>query len=139
MAHIKRRLPPRQVANAFHIYARLFVYVRRYWPALIIAGIASMAIPAYDAWFIRFLKPLLNQGLMEKDRAFLMWAPFLVLGVFMLRGVASFLSNYYIASGSRNVIMCLRQESFCTFTTFALAFLRSHHDRTSLVRVVVRR
>lgn len=111
MAHIKRR-PPRHVANAFHIYVRLFAYVRQYWLALVVAGLASMAYSGVDAWFISFLKPLLNKGLMDKNHAFLTWAPFLVLGVFIVRGIASFLSNYYIASASRNVIMQLRQDLF---------------------------
>lgn len=114
----KPRLKPksknenRQVANAFHIYARLFKYVRRYWIALVIAAVASMAYSGIDAWFIYFLKPLLNKGLVAKNRHFLMLAPFLVMGVFMLRGIMSFFSNYYIASASRNVIMCLRQDLF---------------------------
>src|SRR5262245_1288652 len=92
---------PKQVANAFYIYKRLFKYVRRYWSALLIAGLASMCYSGVDAWFIYFLKPLLNKGLVEKDHEFLEYAPFLVLGVFMLRGIASFFSNYNIASASR--------------------------------------
>src|SRR3990167_7406481 len=89
---------PRQVANALHIYKRLFGYVRLYWPALVIAGIGSMMYSGVDAWFIYFLKPLLNDGLVAKDNHFLKLAPFLVLGVFVIRGVASFLSSYFIAS-----------------------------------------
>lgn len=102
----------KQVANAFYIYSRLFVYVRRYWWALLIAIIASMLYSGVDAWFIYFLKPLLNKGLVARNNHFLSVAPFLVLGVFILRGVASFFSNYYISSSSRNVIMCLRQDLF---------------------------
>jgi subfamily B ATP-binding cassette protein MsbA len=100
------------VANAFHIYAKLFAYVRHYWVALLIAGVASMAYSSIDAWFIYFLKPLLNKGLVIKDHHFLSWAPFLVLGVFALRGLSSFFSSYYMASVSRDVIMCLRQDLF---------------------------
>lgn len=103
---------PRQIANAFYIYSRLLTYVRRYWPALIIAGVASMMYSGVDAWFIYFLKPLLNKGLVAKNHHFLHYAPFLVLAVFLLRGAASFFSNYYIALASRNVIMCLRQDLF---------------------------
>lgn len=103
---------PRKVANAFHIYSRLFFYVRRYWLLLLIAGVASMFYSGVDAWFIYFLKPLLNHGLIEKNQHFLVFAPFLVLTVFICRGVASFFSNYYIASASRSVIMCLRQDLF---------------------------
>lgn len=103
---------PKQVANAFYIYSRLFTYVRRYWPALLIAGVASMVYSGVDSWFIYFLKPLLNNGLVGRDNAFLKMAPLLVLGVFFLRGIASFFSNYFIASASRGVIMNLRQDLF---------------------------
>lgn len=110
MAQVKPET--RQVANAFHIYSRLFKYVRRYWPALIIACVASMVYSGVDSWFIYFLKPLLNKGLVAKNHAFLEKAPLIVLGVFIIRGFSSFFSNYYIASASRNVIMCLRQDLF---------------------------
>lgn len=103
---------PKQVANAYQIYKRLFAYVRRYWVALVIACVASMCYSGVDAWFIYFLKPLLNQGLVAKDRHFLLFAPILIMGVFVFRGVMSFLSNFFISSASRNVIMCLRQDLF---------------------------
>ena len=103
---------PRQVANAFYIYSRLFNYVRRYWLALVIAAVASLVYSGVDAWFISFLKPLLNKGLVAKNHRFLAMAPLLVLGVFIMRGIASFFSNYYISLASRNVIMHLRQDLF---------------------------
>jgi len=102
----------KQIANAFHIYSRLFKYVRQYWLPLIIAVIASMVYSGIDSWFVYFLKPLLNEGLVEKNRHFLKWAPVLVLVAFGLRGIASFFSNYNIAFVSRNVIMRLRQNLF---------------------------
>ena len=108
----KARKEPVNIANAWLTYKQLFGYVRRYWPSLAIALAASMVYSGIDAWFIYFLKPLINKGLVARDRGFLKMAPFLVLGVFMLRGVASFFSNYNIAAVSRNVIMKLRQDLF---------------------------
>lgn len=101
-----------QIANAFHVYRRLLRYVRRYWFAVFIAMIASMVYAEVNAWFVSFLKPLLNTGLVAKDKAFLQIAPVIVLGVFVLRGVASFFSNYFMSSVSRHVIMQLRQDLF---------------------------
>ncbi len=108
----KAKIDPKNIANAYETYKRLFTYVRRYWPSLVIALVASMVYSGIDAWFIYFLKPLINKGLVAKDREFLKMAPLLVLVVFMLRGLASFFSNYNIASVSRNVIMKLRQDLF---------------------------
>jgi subfamily B ATP-binding cassette protein MsbA len=106
------KLKTRQVANAFHLYMRLFAYVKRFWPAIVIGSIGSMCYSGIDAWFIKFLQPLLDKGLVEKKHSFLMVAPFMVMGIFLLRGVASFVSNYFITSASRNVIMTLRQDLF---------------------------
>lgn len=103
---------PKRIANARVIYVRLLSYLSKYWPALIAALMGSMLYSGIDSWFVYFLKPLLNQGLVEKNKEFLKWAPILVLMAFALRGVASFTTNYFIAFVSRNVIMRLRQDLF---------------------------
>lgn len=116
------KVEPKQINNAFVIYKRLFTYVRRYWVSLVVAMVASMVYSGIDAWFVYFLKPLINKGLVEKNREFLRMAPLLVLFVFMLRGLASFFSNYNIASVSRNVIMRLRQDLFAHFQKLPARF-----------------
>ena len=135
MAVISRNMlkaKPQNVANAMQIYSRLFTYVRRYWGALVIATVASMVYSGIDAWFISFLKPLLNRGLVDKNKHFLAYAPLLVMGVFMLRGFASFFSNYYMASASRNVIMKLRQDVFAHLQKLPAKF----YDHTSTGHVL---
>jgi subfamily B ATP-binding cassette protein MsbA len=102
----------RTATNAAIIYARLFHYVRRYWLSLLIAIIAGMAYSGIDSWFVYFLKPLLNKGLVEKNQHFLQWAPLFVLLAFAARGITSFFSSYNISLVSRNVIMRLRQDLF---------------------------
>lgn len=100
------------IANAAVVYSRLFKYVRKYWPFLILAMLGSILYSGIDSWFVYFLEPLLNEGLVKKNSEFLRWAPILVLVAFALRGVATFFSNYFIAYVSRNVIMRLRQDLF---------------------------
>lgn len=102
----------KSISHGFVVYSRLFTYVRRYWVSLVIAMVASMVYSGIDAWFVYFLKPLLNKGLVARNEHFLRMAPLLVLVMFALRGIASFFSNYNIASVARNVIMRLRQDLF---------------------------
>ncbi len=130
--HPRLQFKPKQVANAYHIYSRLFTYVRRYWLALVIAGVASMLYSGVDAWFVYFLKPLLNRGLVARNHHFLSYAPFLVMAVFMLRGVASFFSSYFIASASRNVIMRLRQDLFAQLQRLPAGY----YDQTTTGQVL---
>jgi subfamily B ATP-binding cassette protein MsbA len=115
------------IANALTVYSRLFVYVRRHWLSLMVALLASMLFSGIDAWFVHFLEPLLNKGLVGKNHEFLRWAPLMVLTAFMLRGLASFFSNYNIASVSRNVIMQLRQDMFAHLQRLPANF----YDHTS--------
>lgn len=127
---------PKHVANAFVIYKRLFQYTRQYWPALVIALVASMIYSGIDSWFVYFLKPLLNKGLVEKNRDFLRLAPLLILVVFMLRGTMSFFSTYYIASVSRNVIMRLRQDLFAKLQKLPASFY-DHSTSGQIISVML--
>jgi subfamily B ATP-binding cassette protein MsbA len=102
----------KHIENAFVVYARLLTYVRRYWVSVVIAIAASIVYSGIDSWFVYFLKPLINKGLVAKDHGFLKMAPWLVLFAFGCRGIASFFSNYNIASVSRSVIMTMRQDLF---------------------------
>lgn len=112
LRHKKQPIKPVKIENAIIIYRRLFLYIRRYWPALIVAMLASLLYSGIDSWFVYSIQPLINKGLVEKNREFLHWAPIIVMFVFMLRGIVSFFSTYSIAMVSRSVIMQLRLDIF---------------------------
>lgn len=122
--------------SAFVIYSRLFKYIRGFWLPLIIALAAGMVYSGIDAWFVYFLKPLLNKGLVKHDPHFLALAPLLVPLVFMLRGLASFLSNYNIASVSRNIIMRLRQDIFAHLQKLPASFY-DHSSSGQILSVIL--
>lgn len=94
--------------------------------------IGSAVYSGVDSWFVYFLKPLLNEGLVAKNQQFLRWAPLLVLVAFAIRGSASFLSNYFIAYASRNVIMRLRQDVFAHLQRLPARF----YDNSSSAQVL---
>lgn len=108
----KRPIKSVKIENAALLYKRLLGYIRHYWFALLIAMIASLLYSGIDSWFVYSLEPLINKGLVEKNREFLHWAPIIVMLVFILRGLVSFFSNYSIAIVSRSVIMRFRLDIF---------------------------
>lgn len=125
-----------KVSNAWHIYVRLFTYVRRYWLALLTALLASIVYAGIDSWFVYFLEPLLNKGLIQKNQDFLKWAPLMVLLVFMLRGLASFFSTYNLASTSRNVITVLRRDLFAHLQRLPASFY-DHTTTGNILSVIL--
>jgi subfamily B ATP-binding cassette protein MsbA len=134
MAQSKQQV--KSIASIRVIYPRLLTYVRRYWPALIIAMVASMTYSGIDAWFVHFLEPLLNKGLVARNHHFLHAAPMMVFVAFTLRGTASFFSNYCIASVSRNVIMSLRQDMFAKLQQLPTRFY-DHATSGQILSVII--
>jgi subfamily B ATP-binding cassette protein MsbA len=97
------------------VYRRLLTFVKDYWPAFIIAIVANMVYSGVDAWFVHFLKPLLDQGFIHRDAFFISMIPIIILGIFLVRGVAGICSTYFMAYVARHVVMVLRQKMFRHF------------------------
>lgn len=94
------------------LYSRLFSYYKLYTKLIFIALIGLCLFSLVDAGMIYFVKPLIDQGLGKADSHTLQLGALLVVGIFFLRGLASFTSNYTIAYISSKVIYRIRQQAF---------------------------
>lgn len=94
------------------IYKRLLSYVWPYRLAFILAIFGNILYGVVDASLVRLFKPLIDDGFVARDEAFLQWIPFIVVGIFMLRGIASFCSTFCMGWVGRNVVMNIRQQMF---------------------------
>ena len=99
-------------ATSLQLYLRLLRYVKPYWVpfALSIAGMVVTAItePAFPA----LLKPLLDGSFVHKEGGLLVWLPALIVAVFLVRGFASYLSDFTIGWVANKVVMDLRNAMF---------------------------
>jgi subfamily B ATP-binding cassette protein MsbA len=99
-------------ANSLQLYFRLLGNVKPYWVpfALSILGMVVTAVtePAFPA----LLKPLLDGSFVNKQGGLLTWLPALIVGLFLVRGVASYASDYAIGWVANKVVMDLRNAMF---------------------------
>ena len=94
------------------LYLRLLEYVRPYWRIFLVA-VASMAVvAASEPAFPALLKPLLDGSFVNKDPASIRMVPPLLIGLFLLRGVFTFISAYAIAWVANRLVMDLRALMF---------------------------
>ena len=114
-------------ANGFQTYRRLLQYAKHYWVAFLIGIIGTILLSAADAGFAWVLKPILDKGFIAKDTLFIKWLPLGIVIAFILRGVAGFMSNYFMTSAGRNVVMRFRQEIFAHLLKLPARF----YDNTS--------
>ena len=65
-----------------------------------------------DTAFAALIKPLLDGSFVDKDPETIRLFPFVLMGLFLLRGISGFISTYGIAWVGRNIIKTIRQEMF---------------------------
>ncbi len=109
------------------VYMRLLSYVWPYRYAFVLAILGNLLYGGVDAGMIKLLEPLLNEGFVNHNRTFIQWIPFAIIGIFVIRGLATFLSSFFMGWVGRNVVMNFRQEMF----THLLKLPTSYFDRTT--------
>lgn len=99
------------IDNKTAVFLRLIAYLKPYWWAFILVVI-GFAIGAgsevASAKLFEYIIDAINQD--DKTRKF--WFPFLVILLFICRGLASFLGGYYSAFMARSLVYEIRTEVF---------------------------
>lgn len=102
-------------AGALTTYRRLLGYAARHpWWAL--AGLFGMVFDAaVAAVFVRLIQPMLDTLFIDRNPQTIFWMPLVIVGLFLVRGVATFMADYGLACIGRNVVETLRGEVFARY------------------------
>ncbi|WP_435978680.1 lipid A export permease/ATP-binding protein MsbA [Psychrobacter sp. DM4] len=90
---------------------RLLRYLKPYWWALSLTVLGFAINAGTEIWIAKLLQYItdaINQGDQAKQNLF----PLLIILLFLIRGIGSFLGNYYTALVSRNLVYELRVQVF---------------------------
>ncbi|HET7569475.1 MAG TPA: lipid A export permease/ATP-binding protein MsbA [Gammaproteobacteria bacterium] len=109
------------------IYRRLLGYVRPYWKLFTLAMVGMIVYAFTQPAFAYLMKPLLDGSFVNHDPEAIRAVPLAIVGIFILRGVAAFLSKFYINWVGRRVIKSLRADVFHKFLTLPTAY----YDRSA--------
>jgi len=93
-------------------YARLLGYVRPYWQAFAVALLAMVVAAATEPLFAALMKPLLDKGFVNREPFALWVVPASIMGIFLVRGLASYSGAYALAWVSGNVLVDVRRQMF---------------------------
>jgi subfamily B ATP-binding cassette protein MsbA len=98
--------------TAFGIYRRLVGYSGAYKYMFVLALLAMVLSAAGELAMAWIMKPLLDQGFVQKDAMVIALIPIGVILIQVMRGVGTFGSNFSIGFIARHVIKRLRQDVF---------------------------
>ena len=93
-------------------WSRLFSYFAPQKLVITIAIIALALFSIVDAGMIYFVKPLVDDGLAQSNGETLKIGALLVVLIFIVRGIASFVYNYGLSYVSSHITFGIRQQAF---------------------------
>ena len=114
------------VPDSKALYLRLLGYVKPYWRMFALSLVALVLTAATEPMLPALFKPLLDQGFVAKDPDFIRWIPILLLALFLVRGVTSFVSTYCMAWVGSRLVLDLRAAMFDKLMTLPTRYFDQH-------------
>ena len=105
-------MQPLQEPTAWQLYRRLAVYLKGYWKVFTVAIVAMLVVAATMPLFGYLLKPLINEGFVDKNMQRMSWLPLAIVALFIVRGVFNFINEYCTSYLSSHLVQSMRQEMF---------------------------
>jgi subfamily B ATP-binding cassette protein MsbA len=94
--------------TGLHLYRRLLDYVRPYWWAFALAVLGMVIVAAGDLIMAMLVIPIVR-NFQNPDPVLSQWLPLAVIGVFVFRGIGSYISEYGMAYTGHRVVFDLRR------------------------------
>jgi ATP-binding cassette, subfamily B, bacterial MsbA len=116
------------------VYRRLLRYSAPHWQVFSVALLGMILFALVDTAFIRLLQPMLDSSFVEQDAEVMRVVPLAILALFVLRGLANFMSSYGMAWVSQRVVLRLRGEVFDHLLRLPVA----HYDRVRNADLLVK-
>ncbi|MBS7455816.1 lipid A export permease/ATP-binding protein MsbA [Coralloluteibacterium stylophorae] len=104
----------------------------RYWPLLAVATVGMAVEAAAAAGFSYLMKPIVDQTFVARDIDLIL--PLTIVGIFVLRGVATFVTDYGMSRSGRSVVRDLRQRMLAKYLRLPTA----HFDTEAVPTLVSR-
>ncbi len=116
------------------LYARLLGHVRPYRQAVLAAVLAMIVGGLADAAIVKVVGPLVNELFVHRNRELAILLPLTVVAVFLVSGLASFASGYFMQWTAQRVILDLRRAMFAKVLRLPPAFF----DEIATAKLVTR-
>ncbi|MHB8622929.1 MAG: lipid A export permease/ATP-binding protein MsbA [Sulfuricaulis sp.] len=108
--------------GGLRLYRRLLTYAWPYKSKFMIAVIGMIVLSITSAAFAAMMKPLIDQGFVGRNMATIRHVPPFIIGLFLVRGIANFVSQYSVSWVGRRVTFDIRNAIFTHLTRLPSGF-----------------
>jgi ATP-binding cassette, subfamily B, bacterial MsbA len=100
---------PAITADGWRIYRRLLGYATRYWWLLAAAGVGMVIEAGAAGAFTLLMKPMVDEAFVARNPEVRLALPLAIVALFIVRGMATFATDYGMARAGRSVVRDLRE------------------------------
>src|SRR5690349_1262218 len=104
------------------LYLRLLKFVRPYWKIFAASVVGMLIAAGTEVAMPAAAKPFLDGTFIDKNPVLMRWVPWLLVLLFVIRGLGSFVGQYASSWVAMRVIMDLRQQMFAKLITLPLGY-----------------
>jgi len=125
------------IMSSAQLYRRLLSYVRPHAKVFAAAIFGMIVAAATEPLFPAMMKPLLDGGFARGEEPILPPLAFAaaILGVFLVRGIFTFISNYGMSWVAHRVILDMRTAMFDRLVRFPTTYYDDHSSGTMMSKV----
>lgn len=118
------------------LYRRLLRYAWPYRGMFALAIVGMIIGSATEPVFAALMRPLLNGGFVHKNPASIRFMPLALVALFLVRGIASFVSSYLMNWVGRRVVFDVRAEMFSRLLYLPTAFFDAHSSGVLIAKLI---
>ena len=122
--------------SAWELYRRLAVYLKGYWKVFSAAVLAMLVVAATAPLFAYLIKPLINEGFVEKNMEKMTWLPLAIVGLFVVRGVFNFINEYATSYLASHLVKRMRDEMFAKLLRLPTGYFGEHASGRVMSRIL---
>ncbi len=122
-------------ASPFATYRRLLGYAARHWPIALLAIVGMVFDAGVTTAFTRLIKPMLDDLFILRNAKMIFWMPIGIVVLFVVRGAATFASDFGMARIGRGVVQQLRDEVFARYLNLPAQWFDRNASGRSIARL----
>ncbi|MGB5225701.1 MAG: lipid A export permease/ATP-binding protein MsbA [Arenicellales bacterium] len=127
---------PNDRYNGWMLYRRLLGYVKPYRKVFFFAIIGMIVVAATQPGLPYLIKGITDQGFIAKDDSYIRMIPIYLILLFVIRGIATFASQFGIYWVGRRVIFDIRREMFQRMIHLPTAFFDENHSAKLVAKLI---
>jgi len=112
--------------TSYQLYSRLLGHIKPYWRAFAVSLLGMIVVAATEPLVPALMKPLLDGTFVHKDQEMMRMVPAIIILIFLVRGLATFVGSYAINWVGNKLVMDLRDAMFRKLLTLPTRYYDDH-------------